>query len=111
MNRLPARGLPPPGDAAMQPTVACPRVYGWNAELMLVNLDVDLRKLWEQMPEPKLFVYLWDSSYHENAAPTILALHATIANLLGIPPPHSSPTQCSNAAEQSAHSAMVFPGS
>ena len=96
---------PPFGDTGSLLATSYPRVYGWNAKLTLANLDIDLRRLWDKLPEPKLFVYLWNGAYQENSAATVSLLRAAIANLLGISPPIVAPPSAA-AKPRRAHAAL-----
>jgi hypothetical protein len=64
-----------------------PRVQGWNAELVVANVNTEQLQKWNDLPYPKLFVYLWEGKYQGNAALTAARLRATIANLVNIPEP------------------------
>jgi hypothetical protein len=63
------------------------RVQGWNAELVVANVNLEQLQKWNDLPDPKLFVYLWEGKYQSNSALTAARLRATIGNLLNIPEP------------------------
>jgi hypothetical protein len=64
-----------------------PRVHGWNESRVTDNIDKTQIRLWQQVSQPKIFVYLWNGTHQEDAAPTVEQLQETIANILQIPPP------------------------
>jgi hypothetical protein len=64
-----------------------PRVQGWNAELVVANVNTEQLQKWNDLPHPKLFVYLWEGKYQSNSALIAARLRATIGNLLNIPEP------------------------
>ena len=102
----PPANAPPPlfGTVNARPSAPCPKVHGWNAELTLANLDEDVRRLWEQVPEPKLFVYLWNGAYQENATSTVTELRNAIANTFSTAPPVVAPPSAATTPNR-AHAA------
>jgi hypothetical protein len=62
-----------------------PKVHGWNETHVTKNVNKTQVKLWQQVPTLKIFVYLWNGTYQEDATLIIEQIQEMIADILKVP--------------------------
>jgi hypothetical protein len=86
----PQASAPNPMSSAAQSLYANqypPRVHGWDRTRVTENVDKIQTNLWQQVPPPKIFAYLWNGTHQEDAAPAVEQIQEAIADIMKIPQP------------------------
>jgi hypothetical protein len=78
LSPIPTTTTPPRANSNL------PRVHGWNETQTTENVNKTQARLWQQVPHPKIFVYLWNGTHQEDAAPTVEQIQETIMDVVGL---------------------------